>query len=208
MNRLGIFYLIILLFTQSVSARVEMSGQFSTFRQIGMDLHCSFIEEGEDIPSDPREWPMVQRHLSQPGYSARSVLNFMRVMNNLVLVPEYPVIPDFSGSGDMAKHNGSRLIAISRKSHNEMERLDKSRGRYVIFQTNDPPSVWTTWIKESDAQIILRNIDDFDPAKAPLLFPEAGSMKQPGDYLSLWLSGGAIAVAILIWMLIPDRSKG
>jgi len=116
-----------------------------------MDLTDSFVAKGKEIPSDPSEWPIVQRHIS-PNVEKGS--KFMVVVNNLALLPGHPLINCLEEISSAAQHNGSRIIAVSRTPVS----LEGNAGRYAILQIPEPPSVWATWIKEEDAQIIFRSL--------------------------------------------------
>lgn len=165
MGKLVKYLFVIFAFVAFSFGRSEVSEQFVNYSQIAMDLNDSFLSENREIPSDPRDWPMVQRHISK---ELSSTANFMRVMNHLVLVPNSPTISCFGKVGRASQHDGSRIIALSRN----MVRRESGDGRYVILQTQDPPSVWATWLREEDAAVLFQSLGGFDPAQEPILFPE------------------------------------
>jgi hypothetical protein len=98
----------------------------------------------------------------------------MEMMNELALVPEYPVLSGLERTA-VRQHIGSRIIAISRMP---IATSEKEIGRYLILQTLNPASVWATWLAEEDAQRIFAVLHGFDPSKEPLLYPELEDRKK------------------------------
>lgn len=158
----NIFFVILL--SQYANSMVEVTEEFSWYRQIGLNLTDSFIADGKEIPNDLREWPLIKKEILTAG---KSGLFFMKKTNRLALVPEFPVISCFNQTY-AKKHNGSKIIAVSRTALIDGNRI----GRYAILQTSDLESVWATWLAEDDAQILFKSLGDFEPSKEPLPFPE------------------------------------
>lgn len=164
MGRLIYIFLLLIHFSQSSLALSEVTENFSNYRQIAMDLDAYVSFEKSEIPKDAKKWPMVGRITSPENLKSSRM---MAMMNKLALVPGYPAINCFEKT-EARVHNGSKVIAISRTA----ESWEKKIGRYVIFQTFDPPSVWATWLSEEDAKTLFASLGGFDPSKEPLLFPE------------------------------------
>lgn len=164
MGRLIYILFLLIQFSQSALARSEATEDFSNYRQIAMDLDAYVSFEKFEIPKDATKWPMVSR-ITSPENSKSS--RMMAMLNKLALVPGYPTINCFEKTY-AREHNGSKVIAVSRVAVNWANKT----GRYVIFQTFDPDSVWATWLSEEDAKTLFTSLGGFEPSKEPLLFPE------------------------------------
>lgn len=156
--------LIILMLSQFSDSKTEVPEELNWYRQIELNLTDSFIMDGKDIPSNIRDWPIIKQEVLSEG---KSGLFFMRMSNRLALVPRFPVISCFENTS-ARKHNGSRVIAISR----DPVKQENQTGRYALLQTSDPESVWVTWLAEEDARTLFKSLDDFNPSIQPLPFPE------------------------------------
>lgn len=148
--------LFVLLFSWCLASGAETSEELNWYRQIGLNLTDSFIVSGLGIPNDIRDWPIMKQEVLRSGETG---LFFMKMTNRLALVPQFPIISCFDRTS-ARKHNGSKAIAVSRNPAIRENRI----GRYAIFQTSDPASVWATWLAEEEAQILFKSLDDFDPS--------------------------------------------
>ena len=133
------------------------------FQQITVGLSMDYLQKGEPLPNSFEEIPFVARLAEKPMYT--------ELVNHLAIVPKSPVIPMVPGV--LRSREGFRLFAIARQPDLELEKL----GRRVILITADGGSAFTSWIVETEAQIILSQLNGFDPEKQPLAFQTLISKK-------------------------------
>ncbi len=223
-----IFIIIFLVYSfESLVARVEMSDTSVTCRNMIFFLWEDFLNKGSDLPSsfdDIQSYRDVLETYSNP----RTLVGTIGIINRLAIVPDAPVIQ--AGEGISRERQNRRLFAISRSmsfdypSPEPTGDLPKG-GRFAIVITPDGSDALPYWISESEARLILRQIDGFDPAKQPLAFEDliqvankslprgwkskiTGAANQAEESNRLpWVLGIFGAVAILAAVVVIFRKR-
>ena len=118
----------------------------------------------------PSSWDEIEPIAEIRKMDPRGSLYTMRTINSFSLVPGAPVI--IKEPGISREHYGKRLFLISRE---EEPVQFNSPGRCVVLV--DPKSIDATalrtysyFIPEASAQLILGQIEGFDPKKTPVAF--------------------------------------
>jgi len=143
----------------TLQGRVEMSPTQVIFRQITLSLTMDYLQVSKDLPISFEEIPMVRQQ-------AKNNPNYIKNLNHLAIVPGTPVIN--SADGIPSRHFNLRLFAIGRTPDLEPKKL----GRIVVWITEDGSGSMPDWVPEPEAQIILKQLKGFDPAKQPLVFQD------------------------------------
>lgn len=137
---------------------------------------CRFLERLLDfqINHEKRELPTSWETFDVIGLMKKNPLKQQlfesRVVNSFALVPDTPLIQPQPGISP--DYLGHRLFLISREQN-----ITKSagNGRCVILikpveLDSQPVRIYSDFIPEETAQIILKQIKGFDPQKQPLAF--------------------------------------
>ncbi len=156
--------LVLLSFTSAFGRDKGASASLNLFQQITISLTTDSIEKKIDLPKSFDDIMSVQQlALGHPKY--------IENLNRLTTVPGAPLIQRKAGT-----LNGSfdhRLFAIARRSDDNFPKI----GRRVILIRQEDLSCITDWMPESEAQLILHQLKDFDPEKQPLAFQDSISEK-------------------------------
>ena len=131
-----------------------------------------FMKKGIDPPTSFDQIPSYREILE--GYSDAEMLETrIEAINKLAVVPGAPVIQVAEGISQ-ERHN-RRIFAISRNVSFDFPSPKPTGdspegGRFAIVVETNGSDVNSTWISESEAQVILDQIEGFDPATQPLAF--------------------------------------
>lgn len=137
-----------------------------------------FLSEGKELPSSWDEIPSfrdIKKRISTQN------LDTLRHINALAIVEKSPTIQ--AGEGISLSHSGRKLFAISRtaefhspksKSNNE----SSQRGRYAILVAADGNKTESSWIPESEVQLILKQIKNFDSDNQPIAFENVDQLER------------------------------
>lgn len=175
MKTLVISMLIVLGFTVLSNANSTSSAELVICREIESNLLNQFIDEHKNLPVSWAEFEgisMTKRGLLQyQSFRAKTI-------NSLALVPGAPIIK--SQLGIPREYSGWRLFLISRDKNFTKTSGD---GRYAILikpEELDSKSMrtYSYFIPEETAQIILKQINGFDPQKQPLAFENIDQLEQ------------------------------
>ncbi len=160
------------LFTLS-EARSFESATAVVYSSVSMSIAFELIEQGKSIPDSWEGIPLVSEMLKNPQSSS----NFYRfkVINSMALIPGAPTIQQEEGIPK--RYWGCRLFAVSRDQLGPRETLDPvtgefNRGRYCVAINGSDRGSMGVRIEESEAQLIFKQFNNFDPKKQPLAFEE------------------------------------
>lgn len=221
--------LFILLSTLFLHARgLEISEEASVIRQISMCVFDDFLREKKDLPKSFDDIPSLREWVIKETAIASLV-------NDLAIVPTTPLIHAEQGISN--KFTKYKLFAISRgRSFDTVissEGSDRAiGGRHSILIDEKNSDIFSMWIPENQAQIILKQINDFDPTKQPLAFqgltqnntmhsdesiqPKQQSTPQGNSKFKsisgslrelklLWILGGCILIIAVVWFVMRIR---
>lgn len=169
-----IMFLSLFFFSQfSVLAysRSESTPNMQICRDVEMSLAYDFLIPEKPLPDSFEEMPFIRecvdRIWSNPEYQ-------ISILNNLAIVPDAPEIKPQDGvRGEFMNH---QLFAISREFNYDYAAKDTDQsdplngGRFAIVISRDGKSASPSWIPESEARMILKQMKDFDPKTQPLAF--------------------------------------
>ena len=152
----------------SLGRGLEISEEANVIRQVTMCIFDDFMSGKKELPILFDNIPTLKEWANRDAYIISSV-------NRLAIVPSSPIIQPEQGVSN--KFFNYRLFAISRnKSFDKifsMEGVDqKLGGRHSILIKADNSDIYVMWIPEKEAQIILKQLKGFDPAKQPLAFQD------------------------------------
>ena len=154
----------------SLLGRSEMTQAKYACNMVELAIWDEFLSEGKKLPSS---WDDIPSFRNMKKSISTQNLNTLEHINALALVPNAPAIQ--AGLGISLNHSDRKLFAISRtaefhlpKSKSNNQSADK--GRYAIFVTFDNSQISSSWLLEPEVEIVLKQINDFDPAKQPLAF--------------------------------------
>ena len=143
------------------------SASLHLFQEITISLTTDYIEKQVALPKSFEDILSVrQLAFGHPIY--------IENLNKLTTVPGAPLIQ--RKAGELNGSYAHRLFAIARRSDDDFPKI----GRRVIVIRQADLSCITVWIPESEAQFILHQLKDFDPAKQPLAFQDFSSEKGQG----------------------------
>lgn len=131
-----------------------------------------FLSQGKKLPVSWDEiqaiQEMKQNHSSYPAGE-------FRLFNSLALVPGSPIIKQEAGISQ--NHSNRKLFAVSRISNFDYAEKDHVQnaadaGRFVMLVSSDNSEIAPSWIHESEIQLILKQLNGFEPANEPLAFDQ------------------------------------
>ena len=166
MNLVGVILALILSVKLS-DGRTYMTAPMAACRNIEIELAIQFIEPRQPLPKTWQEILFVRRIFDNPESGN---LDTMRWTNALAIVPGAPVVKPTEGIKRLRA--GMRLFAISRERTQLSDPVTKeaSTGRCAIFVDPDGTIITSNWVTEVEAQLILKQIPDFDPVVQPVAF--------------------------------------
>lgn len=149
---------------------VRFTATHSACNDIGLSIYDEFIEAGKKLPSSWDEFAIIREIKSN---SLKQNSETAKKINTLAIVPASPAIREEQGI--IRSRWNQRLFAISRTWNFDYTKTKSGSdpvhgGRFAILITPDKSSVFTEWIPETEVQIILRQLGDFDPKNQPLAF--------------------------------------
>jgi hypothetical protein len=156
-----IIYIAVLVSTGSAKTEITQEGYFC--RQIEMSLAVEFLHEGKPFPRSFDEMQLLREMVARDPETSRSI-------NGMVIVPDIPKISDQNGISYV--RSGRRLFAISRKAVAHSENKDEL-GRYSVWISKNEKDVIPDWMPEAEAQLVLDQLEDFEPESQPMAFVEA-----------------------------------
>lgn len=167
-NSYYIFYLFISI--MPLMARSELSGNLVILRNLTIAIKDEYVTDNKRLPESWDDIPMIQNMKSDLSSQNPREL---KVINMLALVPNSPIVQDIPNS--LIKLRNMKLFAISRSEgidpvFSKKVAATTEGGRYVILVSPDMSDIFVNWISEAEAQVILRQLKEFDPAKQPLAF--------------------------------------
>lgn len=170
MKHLSIIIIILFPVMQPLFARSEMTQAKHACNLIELALWDELLSEGKDLPASWDEIPIIN-HMKRNASTQN--LSVIEHINALALVPGTPLIR--SESGISPDRSNKKLFAISRDAgrHAAKPNADDEptdTGRYAIFVAKDNRKTESIWIPELEAQLILKQIEGFDPGKQPRAF--------------------------------------
>lgn len=152
-----------------VCASGGVSGEFGVCNSLGISLSIALDQEKKELPSTWEQFELVkaikQGKLNNQLFSAKAI-------NSFALVPGAPVIQ--IQSGIPREYSGYRIVFISRKGS-----ITKYAGTGRCALLADPGGenskqfrVYPVFFPEVLAQVILGQIQGFDPTTQPLAFED------------------------------------
>jgi hypothetical protein len=168
----------LLIIILSCSATLSEARSFESARaviygSVSMSIAVELIEQGKSIPDSWEGIPLVSEMLKNPQLSSN--FSRLKVINSMALIPGAPAIQQEEGIPK--RYWGCRLFAVSRDQLGPRETLDPvtgefHRGRYCVSINGADRGSMGVRIEESEAQLIFKQFNNFDPAKQPLAFEE------------------------------------
>lgn len=208
---------------------LDISEETNVFRQISMCIFDDFLSKNKSLPESFDDIPSLNEWVSRET-------DIAILVNELAIVPNMPLIR--AEQGLLHKFTAYKLFAISRiesfdRVMSGQDTDGKNGGRYSILINSENSDIFSMWIPENQAQLILKQIDGFDPNKQPLAFqnlknkkPEHddnlfrqvqplpsskadtnsnGIQRKVGVFSWLWILGGVILLASVIGIVICKR---
>ena len=129
-----------------------------------------FLESGrKDLP---KSWDAFESIRLMKSGSLKHQLSRANIINSLSLVPGSPIIDEYPGIS--RDYRGLRLFLISRE---EIFTESSGSGRCAILikpeeLDSKPLMIYSDFITEDTAKLILSKIPNFDPAHQPLAFED------------------------------------
>ena len=150
----------------SLGRGLEISEESNVIRQVTTCIFDDFMSGKKELPIMFDDIPTLKDWANRDKY----IISFV---NRLAIVPSSPTI--LAEQGVSNKFFNYRLFAISRNiSFDKVFSTEgsdrKLGGRHSILIKADNSEIFVMWIPEKEAQIILKQLKDFDPAKQPLAF--------------------------------------
>jgi hypothetical protein len=167
-----VFLMIILSCLSTVSrARSLETATSVVYGDISMSI--AFEIANHSIPISWEGVPRIQEMLKNPTSS--SYYFKFKVINSMALIPGAPTIQQEEGIPN--KYVGCRLFAVSRDSIAQGEAIDPTTGklkmgRYCVSINGTDHGSMGNWLTESEAQLIFKQFNNFDPKKQSLAFEE------------------------------------
>ena len=150
-----------------------MSEHTSIFRTITLCIFDDFTNLGKVSPDRFDDIPSLKKIIDNRSEKQREFI--IACINMLAIIPGNPQIKEENGiPKSYAKY---RIFAIGRNRTfdkvSSSEGKDKEfGGRHSIIMNADGSDLSTMWIPEEMAQIILKQLKGFDPAKQALAFQD------------------------------------
>lgn len=168
---LGCFLFLSRIFADSKSVSFEMSA----CKEIGFFLSFRLDNERKGIPEKWDDLVLVEK---MKGGMVKHQLEMAQAINSFALVPDSPMIS--ASPGISRDYSGHRLFLISR-----VENFTKSSGSgrcAILIKPEEPDStpirIFSYFIPEETARLILKTIPDFDPAEQPLAFEDLSPFEE------------------------------
>ncbi len=178
MKRNLIIIICFLITSHSLPGRSEVTQARYACNIVELAIWDEFLSEGKDLPSS---WDDIPSFRDMKKNITAQNLNTLQHINALALVPNSPLIQ--TELGISSTHSNWRLFAISRTAefHFPESKLDNGspdEGRYAILVAGDGTKTEPSWIPETEAQLILKQIKGFDPAKQPFAFKDLDQLER------------------------------
>lgn len=158
----------VLMLAGAVCGRSTTSGEMSVCNSISMEIEWDFLDLGKEIPTS---WGELQGVKMLREGSLNQSVKGLSIYNKFAIVPEAPEIRDTSGIPK--EYVGMHLFLIQRQT--EPPGIYTYAGRAAILigpKTADPKDrrIMATFLQEKVAQIMISQIEGFDPKNQPLAF--------------------------------------
>lgn len=154
----------------SLLGRSEMTEAKFACNMVEAAVWSDFLSNGKNLPS---AWDQIPSVLDMRNNISTQNFDNLRQINSFAIVTNAPIIQ--AEPGILKNHSDRRLFSISRtrEFYDKKSKLSNeisTMGRYAIFVSPDNSGITSSWITEPEAQIILKQLKDFDPAKQPIAF--------------------------------------